>query len=305
MASSEHIPVLASELIDLLQIESKQTIVDLTLGRSGHAKAVVSMLGPQGHFIGVDADPMQINFAQEVLKGKPKIDLVIDNFANVQKVLKNLNCTEVDAIYADLGLSTIQLLDPERGFSFQSNSALDMRLNIHTQSVSAADVINTWTEEDLANLFWELGEERFSRPIAKAIVQARKAHPITTGLMLGDIVASVKRSSNKRIHPATQVFQALRMYVNDELGTLQTMLSAAQAALKPNGKLAIITFHSIEDRLVKNTFKEWKSLGTVEIITKKAIKPTWPEMKTNPRARSAHLRAIKRIRNSQVGMWNE
>lgn len=295
MANSEHIPVLAKELIDLLQIESKHTIVDLTLGRSGHAQEVIKQLGTEGHFIGIDADPMQIAYAQTVLKSDAKIDLLTENFANVQKALQSIHCTLVNSVYADLGLSTIQLLNPDRGFSFQSETALDMRLNRDTQSLSAQNIINEWTEEDLANLFWEYGEERFSRPIAKAIVQARKVNPITTGITLGNVVAQVKRSSNKRIHPATQVFQALRMYVNDELGTLKTMLASIPQILYPNGRLAIITFHSIEDRIVKNTFKEWKAAGIVEIITKKAIKPTWTEMKSNPRARSAHLRVVKKL----------
>lgn len=295
MASAEHIPVLAKELLDLLQLEREHTVVDLTLGRSGHAQEVIKQLDTQGHFIGIDADSIQIDFAKQILTGKPKIDLVVENFAYVQKVLKTLDISSVDRIYADLGLSTVQLLNPERGFSFLSSQALDMRLNRDTQRISAADIVNTFSEEELAKLFWDLAEETFSRQIAKVIVTERKTKPFHTAQHLAQIIASVKRG-HRPTHPATQVFQALRMYVNDELGTLKTMLNSIPNILSPNGIFAIITFHSIEDRIVKNVFKEWKATNQVTILTKKVIKPTWEERKSNPRARSAHLRAVKKVK---------
>ncbi|MBI4836475.1 MAG: 16S rRNA (cytosine(1402)-N(4))-methyltransferase RsmH [Candidatus Abawacabacteria bacterium] len=295
MASKEHIPVLASELIALLQLEPTHTVVDLTLGRSGHASLVMTKLNSDGCFVGIDADPGQIAYAESVLPKNSKRHLVTSNFAQITETLRALAIPCANSIYADLGLSTIQLLDHDRGFSFQSEVALDMRLNVNTQKIDAQSIINQWDEVSLANLFWEYGEERLSRPIAKAIVTHRKVQPIKTGKQLAEIIAQIKRGGGKKIHPATQVFQALRMYVNDELGTLRTMLQSILPLLCKNGRFVIITFHSIEDRLVKNVFKEWKQANTVEILTKKAIKATWTEMKQNPRARSARLRAIRKL----------
>lgn len=289
-----HIPVLASELLALLQLEPHHTVVDLTLGRSGHAQLVVKQLSAQGHFIGVDADPMQITYAHEQFKSSlVPLTLLQGNFATITQLLHSIKVTKVDRIYADLGLSTVQLLDPKRGFSFQSDTALDMRLDPNSSAPSAANIIATLREEELADIFFQLGEETESRPIAQAIVTERKLKSITTGNQLAEIIKNIKRRQNKKIHPATQVFQALRMYVNDELGTLQRMLDQIPALLNPNGRLAVITFHSLEDRIVKNTFKAWHQSGTMTLVNKKVIRPTWTEKRDNPRARSSYLRIIE------------
>ncbi len=299
-----HIPVLASELLALLQLEPNHTVVDLTLGRSGHAQLVVNQLSPQGHFIGIDADPMQIAYAQEQFKSSlVPVTTLQGNFASITELLHSINILKVDRIYADLGLSTVQLLDPTRGFSFQSDTALDMRLDPNSSAPSAATIIATLKEEELADIFFQFGEEPESRYIAQAIVSQRKLKSITTGIQLAEIVKAAKRRQNKKIHPATQVFQALRMYVNDELGTLQKMLDQIPALLTPQGRLAIITFHSLEDRLVKNTFKVWHQSGAMTLVNKKVVRPQWTEKRDNPRARSSYLRIIENtsapIRHSQ------
>lgn len=299
-----HIPVLASELLALLQLEPNHTVVDLTLGRSGHAQLVVNKLSPQAHFIGIDADPMQIAYAQEQFKSSlVPVSLLQGNFASITELLHSINILKVDRIYADLGLSTVQLLDPTRGFSFQSDTALDMRLDPNSSAPSAATIIATMKEEELADIFFQLGEEPESRYIAQAIVSQRKIKSITTGIQLAEIVKAAKHRQNKKIHPATQVFQALRMYVNDELGTLQKMLDQIPDLLTPQGRLAVITFHSLEDRLVKNTFKAWHQSGAMTLVNKKVVRPQWTEKRDNPRARSSYLRIIENtsapIRHSQ------
>lgn len=289
-----HIPVLASELLALLQLEPHHTVVDLTLGRSGHAQLVLKQLSPEGHLIGIDADPMQIAYAQELFKSSPvPVTLLQGNFSNITQLLSTIGIKKIDRIYADLGLSTVQLLDPKRGFSFQSDSALDMRLDPNSSAPSAATIIATLSEEELADIFFSLGEEPESRNIAKAIIERRKTKSITTGSDLAEIVTQAKHRKHKRIHAATQVFQALRMYVNDELGTLQRMLNQIPALLTPHGRLAIITFHSLEDRLVKNTFKTWHQEGLMTLVNKKVIRPQWTEKVQNPRARSSYLRIIE------------
>lgn len=304
-----HIPVLASELLALLQLEPHHTVVDLTLGRSGHAQLVVKQLSSQGHLIGIDADPMQIAYAQEQFKSSEvPVTLLQGNFATITQLLHSVKVTKVDRIYADLGLSTVQLLDPKRGFSFQSDTALDMRLDPNSSGPSAATIIATLQEEELADIFFQLGEETESRQIAQAIVTQRKVKSITTGSELAEIVKNTKRRQNKKIHPATQVFQALRMYVNDELGTLQNMLDQIPSLLNPKGRLAVITFHSLEDRLVKNTFKTWHNAGAMTLVNKKVVRPTWTEKRDNPRARSSYLRIIENIpapiRHSQSFIGN-
>ncbi len=296
----QHIPVLASELLALLQLEPHHTVVDLTLGRSGHAQLVLSHLSPKGHLIGIDADPMQVAYAQEQFKTSTvPVSLLQGNFADITALLATISIKKVDRIYADLGLSTVQLLDHNRGFSFQSETALDMRLDPNSSSPSAATIIATMSEEELADIFFQLGEEQESRGIAQAIVARRKERPIVTGTDLADIVTHAKRRKNKKIHAATQVFQALRMYVNDELGTLQRMLDQVPALLSPQGRIAVITFHSLEDRLVKNTFKAWHQAGTMTLVNKKVVKPQWTEKRENPRARSSFLRIIENTPHSK------
>lgn len=295
-----HIPVLAAELLALLQLEPHHTVVDLTLGRSGHAQLVLNQLSDQGHLIGIDADPMQIAYAQEQFKTSTvPVTLIQGNFATITALLNATKIKKVDRIYADLGLSTVQLLDHHRGFSFQSDTALDMRLDPDSSSPSAATILATLSEEELADIFFQLGEEQESRGIAQAIVTRRATKAITTGTDLAEIVTHAKRRKNKKIHAATQVFQALRMYVNDELGTLQTMLDQIPALLTPHGRLAIITFHSLEDRLVKNTFKAWHQSGSMTLVNKKVVKPQWTEKRENPRARSSFLRIIENTPHSK------
>jgi len=265
ISSTEHVPVLAQELIDLLQLEPQHIVVDLTLGRGGHAKLVIERLSKEGTFIGLDADITQIaalksmglinqtHTPQTHTESQARTVLLHSNFDKVGQVLKSLNIACVDRIYADLGLSSVQLLDEKRGFSFQS-STLDMRLDPSSPH-TAEEVVNTLTEADLNEIFEQYGEEREASRIAEAIVTSRKTHPINTAKELSEIVRQAKRNHFKKVHPATQVFQALRIYVNDEFGTLKRMLQQIPQLLCAHGRFAIITFHSLEDRIVKNTFK--------------------------------------------------
>ncbi len=297
--ATEHLPVLANELIDLLQLEPRHTVVDLTLGRGGHAKLVIEKLSAAGTFIGLDADKRQVEYVGGIGLGKGLINqtptsLIHSNFDKVTTVLHSLKLTCVDRIYADLGLSSVQLLDPQRGFSFQSETSLDMRLDPSSPH-TAKEIVNTFSEEDLTQIFTQYGEEREAKKIAYSIVSARSSSLINTAKELADIVRHAKRSHFKRVHPATQVFQALRIYANDEFGTLERMLAQIPALLCPHGRFAIITFHSLEDRIVKKTFKQWEKDNIAKRINKKVISPQWPERKINPRARSAHLRIIEKI----------
>ena len=310
ISSTEHVPVLAQELIDLLQLEPQHIVVDLTLGRGGHAKLVIERLSKEGTFIGLDADKRQIEYVstsmglinqthtqthtpQTHTESQARTVLLHSNFDKVGQVLKSLNIACVDRIYADLGLSSVQLLDEKRGFSFQS-STLDMRLDPSSPH-TAEEVVNTLTEADLNEIFEQYGEEREASRIAEAIVTSRKTHPINTAKELSEIVRQAKRNHFKKVHPATQVFQALRIYVNDEFGTLKRMLQQIPQLLCAHGRFAIITFHSLEDRIVKNTFKQWEKDGICKRINKKVVSPQWSERKVNPRARSAHLRIIEKI----------
>lgn len=292
--SQEHVPVLANELIDLLQLEPQHIVVDLTLGRGGHARIVLKKLSREGKLVALDADQIQIDHNKDLERSGAPCTLVHSNFDKITSVLKSLNITCVDRIYADLGLSSVQLLDPKRGFTFQSESSLDMRLD-QSSPHTAEEIVNTFSEANLTEIFQQYGEEREAEKIAQAIIKARTVSPITTAKQLADIVRQAKRRHFKRVHPATQVFQALRIYVNDEFGTLERMLKQIPGVLCPNGRFAIITFHSLEDRIVKNTFKQWEKDTIAKRINKKVISPAWTEKKNNPRARSAHLRIIEKI----------
>ncbi len=290
---TEHVPVLANELIDLLQLEPQHTVVDLTLGRGGHAKLVLEKLSTQGKFIALDADQIQINHSKDLTQSAVPTHLVHSNFDQITAALNSLQISCVDRIYADLGLSSVQLLDEKRGFSFKSAN-LDMRLDPSSPHTAEA-VVNTFSEAELTNIFVQYGEEREANRIASAIVASRQSQPITTAIALAEIVRHAKRQHFKRVHSATQVFQALRIYVNDEFGTLERMLQQIPPLLCPHGRFAIITFHSLEDRIVKNIFKQWEKDQICKRINKKVISPKWSERKVNPRARSAHLRIIEKI----------
>jgi 16S rRNA (cytosine1402-N4)-methyltransferase len=291
----KHITVLRKEAVELLALSSVSTVLDATYGAGGHAREIVSYLGPKGTYIGLDADKtaFENSFLYE-LSGGPEFHLVHKNFKEIKDVVRSLHIEKVDGILADLGWRTDQFTDGGKGFSFQSEEPLHMTYgDPEMYSFTAHDIVNEWAEEDIANVIYGYGEERLSRKIARAIILARKSAPINSAKALADIVTSVypKRSSH-RIHPATKTFQALRIAVNDELSVLETFISDATEVLADSGVLAIITFHSLEDRQVKLAFRELATTGMYRILTKKPIVPSEEELMSNPRARSAKLRAI-------------
>ena len=305
-----HIPVLLNEVIELLKPEANQNFVDCTLGDGGHSEAMLERTAPAGKLLGIDADPESLLRAKQYLyRFEERTRFVRDNFVNLEKILKAEQFGPVNKILIDLGWSSPQFAERGRGFSFDppagGDEPLDMRYaGTQGGGETAAQIINTYSEGDLHTIFKTFGEEKLSREIAEAIVMARKAEPIERTSQLVEIILSVYREklhSTKEVpwigglHPATKVFQALRMAVNKELDVIKTVLPAAVAALAPGGRLAVIAFHSGEDRIVKHYFAEAARKKMVTLVNKKPLVATEDEAKQNPRARSAKLRVVEKI----------
>ena len=294
-----HIPALLNETVKALDIKPKHKYIDATLGGGGHSVEIVKK---GGILLGIDQDPEAVSYASERLKNAqacpdllpPK--LVQSNFAEIDKVAKEFGFEKVAGILFDLGVSSHQLETPNRGFSFNQEGPLDMRMNPNL-SVTAKDLVNGLNEGELAELFWKLGEEKFSRRFAKAICQARLNKPIETCNDLSQIILQEvsPRGRFARIHPATRVFQALRIAVNDELNSLKTVLPKAVELLESQGRIVVLSFHSLEDSIVKRFFIDQMGKGILKIISKSPITPTKEEIRLNPRARSAKLRAAEKI----------
>jgi len=304
-----HVPVLLQEVITALQPQSGGVYIDGTVGAGGHAAAILEASAPDGQLYGFDQDKQALEIAAtNLIQFGSRVHLVNANFKHLVQTARRLNIPPVNGILLDLGVSSMQFDQPERGFSFQADGPLDMRMNPITGQ-TAADLVNTLPQDELANLIYKYGEERNSRRIARAMVQAR---PINSTRQLAEIVAKTARKPRKagrtKIHPATQTFQALRIAVNNELTVLEQVLPQALQLLKPKGRLAVISFHSLEDRIVKNFFKQeaqdcicppeqlictCRHKATVNIITKKPISPTLAEIDVNSRARSAKLRVVE------------
>jgi 16S rRNA (cytosine1402-N4)-methyltransferase len=288
---SRHVPVLPAAVLANLSPAPGQIIVDATVGAGGHARLIAQHLGATGRLIGLDQDPAMLNLARAGLANMP-VTLMQSNFDQLRNVLDHLGITAVDGVLADFGVCSDQLDDAERGFSFQQNGPLDMRLN-PTEGEPATRLLKRLSERDLADLFWKYGEERFSRRIARRIVETRRRTPLETTEELAELIRrSVPRPRGRQIDPATRVFQALRIAVNDELGALERFLAVLPSCLKSGGRAVIISFHSLEDRCVKQAFRDRK-LYTV--LTKKPIQASEDELRMNPRSRSAKLRAALRI----------
>lgn len=299
MSELKHIPVLRDEAVQGLAIRENGIYVDATLGFGGYSELIAEQLG-SGKVIGIDADKHAFALVEQRLVSQisdGKIILKHSNFRFVEQVLAELRISSVDGIVADLGLSSMELDDGTRGFSFQVEAPLDMRFDTSSDGLTAADIVNTYSQDDLANLFRSLGDEPFSGRIARVIVENRKKKSINMTTQLVDIILSIvpTKFARKSIHPATRVFQALRMEVNDEIGALNSLLASSLNVLNSSGRLAIVSFHSGEDRVVKNTFREWKSEGFVNLLTKKPITPSEVEIGANPRSRSAKLRIIEKV----------
>ncbi len=298
---AEHVPVLLKQAIDFLAVRRGGTYIDATVGLGGHSCEIAKCLGAPGHLIGFDKDPRALEIAGVRLQASgvrpedwPTVELVHGSFAGLANDRRPTTDDRVDGILADLGVSSLQFSDPARGFSFQADGPLDMRMNPQSEP-SAEQVVNQFDERELADLIYEFGEERRSRRIARAIVRSR---PIRSTAHLAAVVSAAARPMNqaeRRIHPATLTFQALRIFVNRELDDLRKLLEAAPQLLKPGGRLVVISFHSLEDRIVKDAMREGARQGHYKLLTKKPVTPEQLEIDRNPRARSAKLRAAERV----------
>ena len=287
-----HTPVLLNKVLEVLSPEPGSFVIDGTVDGGGHAEKIIKAIGPKGTFLGLDLDNELLEKTRARFKeAKAKVILINDNYANLPNILKDRHLGKANGLLLDLGFSSEQLEDSGRGFSFTRNEPLLM--NYKSSGVTAAEVVNGLEEKKLAEIFWLYGEERFSRQIAKHIIEARRHKKIITTFDLVEIIKNAvpKFYEHGRLHPATRVFQALRIYVNQELSNLEEILKNLTNILKPDAVVAIISFHSLEDRLVKNYFKEMDKEGTIKIITKKPIVAEVDEVRLNPRSRSAKLRA--------------
>ena len=297
MAEPQHVPVLLEESLNFLNVRAGGVVVDCTLGFGGHSLAIAKRLGATGRLICFDRDEQAMELAKARLAGlaeelgaeMPVVEFVGRPFSEIVEVV--LPGT-LDGLLADFGVSSMQLDEAHRGFSFRHEGPLDMRMDTR-KGLTAEQVVNQADEEDLANLIYEFGEERRSRRIARAIVRAR---PLSTTAELARVISAVAPPiKSEHLHPATKTFQALRIRVNDELGEIQTLLKSAGSLLKPGGRVVMISFHSLEDRLVKDSFRESARLGELEMLTKKPVTAAEQEALRNPRSRSAKLRAAERV----------
>jgi len=317
-APVEHVPVLASEAVDLLNVQPGGTYVDCTVGAGGHSERILHKLAGKGRLIALDRDTDAIAMARDRLSGyQTLLALHHENFKNLSLVLKNLGIDSIDGCLVDLGISSHQLSSPGRGFSFRKDGPLDMRMDPE-QRLKAEDLVNRLSEHELSDLFRRDGEERYAKKIARTIVETRRQNRIRSTLELAGLIEAVKgRHRGTQIHPATQVFQALRIQVNQELEALDIFLSEAISLLRPRKRLVVISFHSLEDRIVKRTFQlesgkcvcfrpgelcSCPRTHNVKILTRKPVIPSQQEIERNPRARSAKLRAVERA-NQKTTEW--
>ena len=291
-----HVPVMVAEVIEHLNLAPGKIIIDATLGGGGHSLEVLKRIGPSGRLIAIDRDQTALEGArQRLVQYAGQCQFIHGNFKDIDKIAGDLKIRKVDGILIDLGVSSMQLEDPERGFSFQADGPLDMRMDKDSY-ISAYDLVNNLNEEELSHLLWNFGEERFHNRIARFLVKEREKHPITSTLELSSIVcrAMPPRFRHQRIHPATRTFQAVRIAVNRELEALQETIVKAVDLLDKNGRICIISFHSLEDRIVKHTFKDLQLQGTINIITPKPLTPSEEEVRQNSASRSSKLRAAER-----------
>ena len=297
---ANHVPVLLKEAIDFLEVRRGGTYIDATVGLGGHSYEIAKRLGAPGHLIGLDKDPAALEKAGFRLRASgfgeaesgdwPEIELRHASFASLAEARSPI----ADGLLADIGVSSLQLDDAARGFSFQADGPLDMRMDPRSER-SAEQVVNHLDERQLADVIYEFGEERRSRRIARAICRSR---PIRSTAHLADVISAAARPMNseqRRIHPATRTFQALRIFVNRELDDLRALMEAAPRILKPGGRVVVISFHSLEDRIVKDAFREGSKEGYFSVLTKKPVTATEEESDRNPRARSAKLRAAEKV----------
>lgn len=293
---SKHITVLLEEAVESLALRSDSTVVDATYGAGGHANRILEELNSSGTYIGIDIDET----ALQIIPDNPHqatVHLVNQNFSQLETILRSLHIKKVDGILADLGWRIEQFETGQKGLSFQKDEPLHMTYGKPGEyDFTAHDIVNTWDEEVIADIIFGYGEERAARRLAKRIIEARAEKPIETTFELRDLIAASIKGPvrGRKTHPATKTFQALRIAVNQELSVLETFIEAAVDALKPGGRLAIITFHSLEDRVVKQYFRRFKDSDVATLIVKKPLVPSSNELATNPRARSAKLRILEK-----------
>lgn len=296
-----HQPVLLAEVLHWLKPKPGEIAADFTVNRGGHSSALCQTLGQTGKLIGLDADEEALAAAKENLRGCPcSVLLLQNNFRNLDQALIDAKISTLDIALFDLGLSSEQLATAERGFSFQQEGPLQMTLATKPEitNLTAEKIVNHWPEAELAEIFRAYGEERFARPIAQAIADARRHRPLTSTGQLVEIIRQAVPSwyTHRRLHFATKTFQALRLVVNDELKALKEGLTKVWNFFRPGSRLAVISFHRLEARIVKEKFRQWKIEGVGRILTPHAIKPGRAEILANPRARSAQLRIITKIK---------
>ncbi|MEA3305510.1 MAG: 16S rRNA (cytosine(1402)-N(4))-methyltransferase RsmH [Candidatus Omnitrophota bacterium] len=293
-----HIPVLAKEVLDCLELKNGMAVLDCTVGAGGHAESILRKIGRSGRLIGIDRDDEVLREAAQRLNGiSDRFKLFHSNYEDMDMILKAQKLQKVDGILLDLGPSSFQMDSPERGFSIRLNGPLDMRMDRSEKTIKASDIINGYGRPELISLFRTCGDEYFAARIADRIIMERRKRPIEdTGRLSGIIKSAVPyRYRFRRIHPATKVFMALRITVNREIESLKAGLCKAVLFLRKSSRLCVISFHSIEDRIIKNAFKDFAKLKNVKIITKKPIQPCEKEISENPRARSAKLRVIEKL----------
>ncbi|MGM0439917.1 MAG: 16S rRNA (cytosine(1402)-N(4))-methyltransferase RsmH [Chlamydiota bacterium] len=307
----DHIPVMAQEVSDCFQSCSLRVFVDGTLGLGGHAKLILEQHPEIEQFIGIDEDREALDIARQNLQAfNSKTHCLQGNFRDIAKLLKKTGIAQIDGLLLDLGVSSLQLDKASRGLSFSKEGPLDMRRD-PSGAITAEEIVNTYSEKELGRIIRDYGEERRWRAAAHAIVEGRRRQPLKTTLDLAEVLAPVLRyNPKKKIHPLTLTFQALRIAVNDELGAIEEIIPTALQILRPHGRIAIISFHSLEDRIVKHTFKlaaskqstspdvpglELEPYPTAKILTKKPLIPSTDEMKANPRSRSAKLRCLEKL----------
>lgn len=293
----EHIPVMIREVQEALHLKKGGIFVDCTLGLGGHARSILNAIGPQGRLIAIDRDKESLQIAREQLREfSSQCEFVHADFRFLDRILNNLNIKEADGILLDLGISSLHLDNPQRGFSFQSDGPLDMRMD-QQSPISAYDLVNSLSENEISTILKEYGEERWHKRIARYLVWERAKHPIETTARLREIIlkAIPYRNYKDKSHPATRSFQALRIAVNRELESLERAMEVCVNFVKVGGRIVVISFHSLEDRIVKLRFRNLSQSNQVKILTKKPLRASEEEIGDNPRSRSARLRAAERI----------
>ncbi len=295
--SNLHIPVMLDEIIDYLNLSPGKTIVDATIGTGGHSKSIIEKIMPGGRLIGIDRDQESLAIAKERLsKYGNTCQFIYGNFCDIDNILERLKIKRIGGILFDLGLSSFQLEDANRGFSFQQEGPLDMRLD-RDSYISAYDLVNNLNEEEISSLLWNFGQERWHNRIAHLLVEERERQPIATTVQLANIVMRAMpkryRYRHYRIHPATRTFLGMRIAVNRELETLETAINKTIEFLNKQGRICVISFHSLEDRIVKLSFRKAAQEGKIKIITPKPLTTTITEIETNPSSRSAKLRVAQ------------